>query len=455
MTRRTTGVLALIMGLCLGSACGDDDDGPIAPDNPGRRDAGNDDEPDANGPLPRRDSGAPDVEPGDPEPGLIGTCAIDSNKIYTVAERDEPFLTTPLAVDPNRSSFALPVVDDGSCLDAVNLASMAGAASSGGPQMSVAIDACALVREAVAAASGERWLLATVDNREAPYDVWLQPYAAGKKELGKAQRLSSTSTVEGELALATLRDGENAMLAWSDEGAGQAVHVRPIDKDGAPRGAAVEIERSDTLFYHGLAIDALGADGAALVYWRYSDDFSTSELVFVALDSAGKPLRDAWLLAANAGPSASINLAIDEDGGGIVYARAEAGSGRQVWFQQIDDTGQAAMARTGTARASPVRIVNAPFLGIDVSLAKLRSSYVLAYRALPALMQTRAQIRLYFLDRFGAIIGGSDVSFTSSSSGRTAVRSAYDGRVVIGWTQVNEEDAKSVTKVVRLPCVGG
>jgi hypothetical protein len=65
-----------------------------------------------------------------------------------------------------------------------------------------------------------------------------------------------------------------------------------------------------------------------------------------------------------------------------------------------------------------------------------------------------AQIRLYFLDRYGAVIGNSDVSFTSASGGRTAIQAAYDGRVVVGWSQVNE-DGKSVTKVVRLPCVGG
>jgi hypothetical protein len=450
-------LLILIMGLGLVAACGDDDDGPTGPTIPDEpKDAGSDEEPDADLPLPRKDSGTGEVEAGEPEPGLIGTCAIDSNKIYTMAERDEPFLGTPLAADAVNSRFAFPFVGDGDCLQAVNFASLSGAASGGMPTSSIAIDACALIRETVAASSGGRWLIATVDNREPPYDVWVQAYDPSLAEAGTGKRLSQGSSVEGALAITTLRDGERAMLAWSDEseGEGQALYARPLDKDGAPRGDAVQIEHSATLYYRGLALDALGAAGAGLAYWRYSEDFSTSEIVFVALDETGKPMREAWVLAGGAGPSASVNLAVDEEGGGIVYSRAEAGSGRQVWYQQIDDTGQAAVVRTGGARASALRVVNAPFLGVDVSLAKLRSSFVMVYRALPARDQTRAQIRAYFLDRYGAVIGDSDVSYTSSSGGRTAVRSSYDGRVLIGWSEV-EESGKSVTRVVRLPCVGG
>jgi hypothetical protein len=445
---------ALALGLSLVAACSGSKHGtPIAPG--GKHDAGNADNVDASVDQPVDSGPLPDT--GTPDPGLMGRCAIDSNKIYTVSQRDEPFLETPLAVDPINSLFALPfIAKDGSCLDAVHMASLEGAASSGAPTTDIAIDACSLVQAAVTTAIGDQWLVALVDNREPPYDVWIEPYDAAHKKTGAAQRVTQGSSVEKELALVTLRNGDQAMLAWSDEdsNAGQALYTRPLDKSGAQRGDAVRIEQSATLYYRGLALAALGADGAGLAYLRYSLDFKTSDIVFVALDNSGKPVRAPWVLASSAGPSPSVNLAVDEDSGGIVYSRAEAMTGRQLWFQQIDDTGQAAAARTGTARVSALRFVNAPFKGVDVSVAKLRTSFVVAYRALPAVNQDRAQIRLYFLDRFGAVIGDSDVSYTSLSGGRTAIQSSYDGRVVIGWSEV-EEDGKSATKVVRLPCIGG
>jgi hypothetical protein len=404
-------------------------------------------------PTPTQDAGSDAGSSITPDPDPRGTCAIDADKVFTVLESDQPLSSTPLAVDPINSHFALPFVGTGNCVDAVHVSTFEGAANSGDPKSSVAIDECSLVRSTVTAALNDNWLVALVDNRMPPYDVWVQPYDATLSKLGDAQRISENSSAEQSLALSALASGESAMLAWSDEdeAAGQSLYTRPLDKNGVPLGDAVRIEQSKTLYFRGLGLHALGANGAGLVYWRYSADFETSDVVFVALDEQGKPMRKAWVLASNAGSNASVALASDESGGGIVFARAEATTGRELWFQEIDDTGQAAALRTGTARAPALRFVKAPFKGVDVSVTKLGASYAVAYRALPTPSQAQAQIRLYFLDRFGAVIGSSDVSFTSASGGPTAIAAAYDGRVAVGWSQVNE-DGKSVTKVVRLPC---
>src|SRR6201999_4489322 len=124
-----------------------------------------------------------------------------------------------------------------------------------------------------------------------------------------------------------------------------------------------------------------------------------------------------------AGPSASIDLISDQEGGGLVYSRAEAQTGRQVWFQQIDSDGQPALQRTGTTRAPEQRVVNAPSRGIDVSVTKLRTGFIVTYRSLPKDESSMAMLRLYFLDRFGQVIGSSDVSYTSAAGGRTAIQS--------------------------------
>jgi len=441
------------------AACGGDENRPstVPTNSPDAGDAGerSGSEPyDGSVPLPRRDAGPSQIPPGDPEKGLTGQCAVDSNKIYTVAEREQPFSSTPLAADPNNSRFIMPFVATGSCLDSVHMATLMGAATGGEPDNNSAIDTCARVREAAATALSDRWLIATTDNREAPWDVWVTPYDARNGEVGEARRLSQSSRVESALALATLADGKSALLAYGDEelDVGQALHVRPVDNLGKPTGDAVKLDESNELYFSNLSIKPLG-QGAALVYVRTSLDYTTSDIVFVALDAQGKPIRDPWVLTRNAGPSPSVDLTVDSDGGGIVYARAEASIGRQIWFQKIDASGQAALLATGNTRSPAQRIVNSPARGIDVSLANLRASFVLAYRALPQAEGGRAILRTYFLDRNGAIVGSSDVSYTSTGSGRTSIQSAGDGRVVVAWNEVNDKGL-SALKVARLPCVG-
>jgi hypothetical protein len=210
---------------------------------------------------------------------------------------------------------------------------------------------------------------------------------------------------------------------------------------------------SSQLYFMNLAMKPLG-QGAGLVYVRYSLDYKTSDIVFVALDLLGNPLRAPWVLAGNAGPSPSVDLTIDRNGGGITYSRAEAMTGRQVWFQLIDAAGQAALLRTGTTRSPAQRIVTSPARGIDVSITQLRASFIVAYRSLPQTDGGRAVIRAYFLDRNGAVVGSSDVSYTSDGGGRTNIQASTDGRVVVGWNELKDAGG-SALKVARLPCVGG
>jgi hypothetical protein len=444
---------AAVAALLLVSACGDDEPAKM----PMRRDSGA--ERDASDPVVDaavRDSGTP-KDTGTPEEGLLGNCAIDSNKIYSVKLRSEPFTGTPLAVDPSASMFALPFIGvQSGCLDVVNMTLFKGSSQGGEPMTKIASDHCALVRDAATAAVNGDWLVATVDNRVPPFDIWLQRYDSSKGEQGNPTRLSDVAAVETAIAIASYRDAQHAIVAWGDEAADgvKSLYTRVVDASGVPTGDAVRIQESPDLSFRGLSLAPLGENGAGLAYWRFSGDFATSEIVFRALDDAGKPSREEWVLATNAGPSASVDLATDAKLGGIVWSRAEGSQGRQVWFQRIDATGQAAELLVGPGRSPALRVVNSPFRGIDVSVAKLPTGYVASYRALPTATQPRAAIRLYFLDRNGAIIGDSDVSYTSESGGRTAVEASYDGRVVIGWSQVNM-DGMSELKLVRLPCIGG
>jgi len=193
--RRTASSWRCAVGFGLWvAACGGEENPPatVPTNRPDAGDAGEQSgsEPyDGSVPLPRRDAGTSTIPPGDPAKGLTGPCSVDSNKIYTVAERDRPFSSTPLAADHNNSRFIMPFVATGDCLDSVHMSMLMGAANGGEPTDSPAIDTCALVREAAAAALSDRWLLATTDNREAPYDVWLTPYNPKTGDVGDSPRV--------------------------------------------------------------------------------------------------------------------------------------------------------------------------------------------------------------------------------------------------------------------------
>jgi len=452
-------VQALVLTASLlgaASACGDEEGRPLAPPlvTPDAEplDAGLTDA----APQDDEDAARPDAGNGGPEAGLRGSCAVGSNKIFTVVQRSQPFTSAQLAVDPIGSKFVIPYVASGECLDVVHWASMSGASSAGAPTDSIAIDQCALMKDVAAAPLGDRWLIASIDNRVGAYDIWTQTHPAADSEAPAPERITTNARVEAALSLAALPSGGAFMLAYADEDpAGQRLTVQKLDGSGKAAGDAVVIDQSDKLYFQGISLKALDAEHIGLAYVRFSLDYGTSDIVFVALDTAGKPRRAPWVLAQQAGPSPSVDLASDDEGAGIVYSRVEGSEGRQVWFQQIDHDGTAAEVRAGAGPAAALRIVNTPARGVDVSMTKLRTSFIVTYRALAPLNKTeeRPRVRVYFLDRFGAVVGNSDVSYTSSAGGRTAVESANDGRVIMSWNEVNESG--SALKVVRLPCLGG
>ena len=120
-------------------------------------------------------------------------------------------------------------------------------------------------------------------------------------------------------------------------------------------------------------------------------------------------------------------------------------------------SGNAAPVRQGLSvggPSEPKRVVAPPSNAIDASLAKLPNGYVVAYRAMPGLLLEEPRIRLHFIDSEGNVIGMSDVALASEAGGRTAIEAANDGRVALGWADMNEDGTSSLI-VAKLPCVGG
>jgi hypothetical protein len=68
------------------------------------------------------------------------------------------------------------------------------------------------------------------------------------------------------------------------------------------------------------------------------------------------------------------------------------------------------------------------------------------------------RIRVHFLDRRGEIIGDGSVALAAMTGGQTALESAFDGRLVLSWTDselvgdAGFEEPLSTLRALVVPC---
>ena len=444
----------------LGACGGDDDDSaPVGP----AKDAGGggEDEFDATF-APPIEVDAGQAEPGDPPADLAKeSCAVDTNKLYDLVAFDRAPEPTRLAVDLPGSRFALAYIDESKdCVDAVYVAQIEGERASAKPDISFALDPCSMIDSAAIEYNGERWLLGTIDARGDARDLWIQEFDPDDKETFPAHNVTESDEPERAFALLSLTEGDGVVAAWVEDGlitgSSQRLKVRKLSAGGEPEEDVVELDqpKGSTWTISGLTMAQFGANYVGLGYRRQSQD-GHAELVLDVLDRQGERDRDTLVLSKDAGGYGGIDLVADEEGGGVIYSVVQ-GLSEQLWFQLLDVNAHVAKVNNGVTSGGAMealRVVGPPYKANDASLAKLPNGYAVAYRALPGGDLDAPRIRVHFLDRFGRILAKSDVAHAEPTGGRTAIKSAYDGRVVVGWS---DQDAagKTTMTAVRLPCVG-
>jgi len=450
------GLCAALLGLSWG--CGGDDGGGVSTMP---RDAQMEDASaafDANGPRPVGPAiDAAAIIPGDPPPELEGqVCAVDTNKLYGLVTLDRPAAPTQLAADQVNSRFGMMYVGDSrECIDAVFLASVEGPANVGEPEIELVSDGCTSVQTTAVTHNGLRWLAAMVDGRQGTTDLSVQAYD-GEHEFD-VHRITSSAAPEREVAIAEV--GDAVAVAWVEQDAMTSMstlQIRLLSSDGEPTAESVVLEQSDVWTFSSLSLARIGTRFIGLAYRRF-DGATSAEIVLEVLraDTAERE-REGWILTSEAGAFGGVDLATDDEGGGVVYSLGQADS-QQLWFQQLDRNGNAAPVMNGNlvgGPSVPERILGPPLKAVDASVAKLPVGFAVAYRALPSGTVSSPRIRVQFLDRLGSVVSSSDVALASEFGGRTAIESGYDGRIAIGWTDT-DEDGKSTLTVIKLPCVGG
>jgi hypothetical protein len=458
--------LVLALAVPFAGCGGDDDDDSTAvgpkPDGGTKNGQGDDGNGDLDASYARPitvDAGMD--EPGDPPAELADqSCAVDTNKLYDLITFDRLPEPTRLGVDVVDSRFALAYVDKSeACIDAVYVAELDGAVGAGAPKPVLAIDPCSIVDRAAVEYDGKHWLLGTIDARKNMRDLWVQELDVGSKHEYDAYNVTDSAAAEREFALLSL--GEDGVLAaWVEDdgvvGGAARLKTRMLSASGKPEGEPSDLEQPEDVAWtiSGLSMAALGTDYVGLVY-RRADNEGRAELVLDVLSRGGERDRDPWVLSEQAGAYGTIDVAAGDNGAGAIYSIVQ-GTSEQLWFQGLGLDGKAVSVTTGGQTGGPAearRIVSPPYKASDASLVKLPNGFAVAYRALPGGDVTSARIRVHFLDNFGRILDKSDVALAEPQGGRTAIKVAYDGRVVIGWSDTDDAGKTTLT-TIKLPCVG-
>lgn len=442
-------------------ACGDDEKPPV---NTADDDASVMEEPDDMfdaGPFPFEPPDPNDVYPGDPPEELAGQlCAAHTNKIYDLATTQGNAVPALLAVDRQRSRFGMAFVSAGgdACTSGVSFAELYGPPGAVEASPTMAYDDCTLIETAAIARGDGAWLLAVTDNRMEARDLWVHAFDPESGDTIAVHRVTENMAAEASVGLLNL-DRNRALIVWTEtafDNTGTSLVARFLSGEGEPEGEPVELEAASDAFYTGMAMTRLGDELIGLVYRRDGGAGGHAIVLDVLSAQTAERDRDPWVLTYEAGALGTVDIASDSRGAGVAYTVVQ-GLSRQVWFQPLGLDGYAAPVESGPntgGPADPNRIVGAPQLGVDVSLARMATGFAVAYRALPSVRVPVAQIRAHFLDRRGEILGDSAIALAAESGGQTALESAFDGNMVLSWSDSDDEGLTTLRSLV-VPCGPG
>jgi hypothetical protein len=456
----------VLLGFLQGcGGCGDDEPPAVSSDRDGEV------EEDASftgpdtGPPPVDVPDASDIFPGEPPPELEGEqCAAHTNKIYELTTTPGDPVPAQLAVDRLSAHFGMTFMssaDDLMCSSGVGFAELYGPPGSVEAEPMIAYDECTLIEQAAIARGDDAWLLAITDNRMEARDLWVHAFDPESGDTIATHRITENMAAESSVALLSI-ERDRTLIVWTEtafDSSGTALRAQFLSGEGEPTGEPVELAEASTAFYSGMSMALLGDNYIGLVYRKEDASVFSAVLEVLSIETAEAD-REPWVLTAEAGFGGSVDIASDSRGAGVVYTIWQ-GTSRQVWFQALGLDGRALpvmMANQTGGPSEPNSIVGTQQPAVDVSVAKLATGFVVAYRALPSPSVPQPRIRVHFLDRRGEIIGEGSVALAAMTGGQTALESAFDGRLILSWSDselvgdAGFEEPLSTLRALVVPC---
>jgi len=291
--------------------------------------------------------------------------------------------------------------------------------------------------------TGTSFLAAYYDNSVAGagYEVFVRPVDATGMPTGTAARLSNNMVRDDNPAL--LRMGSANLVVWvEDDTTDRVARAAIISDSGSIMGAVQTL----TTPPESPATPVLSAlSGGAGMAWA-ENRASGSDAVLLRVDtSAALVAGSKVVLSTEHDAAGAVDLATtDASGGAAVFDVSVSGVRPEVHFREVGADG---------SLPAPERIVSlAPATGKDASIAALAGGYVVAYRALPDGTITEPTLRLTLLDLRGEILNTFEGPTMAADGGRTTIRVAGDGRLLVAWEDQDAVAGGRRLRAARVRC---
>ncbi|NOY90463.1 MAG: hypothetical protein GXP55_04575 [Deltaproteobacteria bacterium] len=346
-----------------------------------------------------------------------------------------------VSVAPSASSWGLAWSDASDAFENIRARVVP---SSGGLGMNRDVTTGFAISEGAAILStGSGFLAAYYDNSDfgAGYEIYVRGLDSSGAPTAEPVRLSNNTVRDDNPTL--LRMGTANLVVWVEDDMTNRVAKGAIISDA---GAIMGSVQTLTTSPESPSLLTLGplAGGAGLVWTEANTD--GTDAVMLRVDSSARLVAGSKIvLSTEHNASGGVDLATDDvTGGAAVFDVSVEGVRAEVRFREI--------GADGTLPA-PERIVSvAPATGRDASLAPLAGGYVVAYRALPDGTITEPRLRLTLLDVRGDVLSSFDGPAMLAQGGRTTVRVAGDGRVLVAWEDQDTADGSRRMRAVRVRC---
>lgn len=427
ITRATVVLSVLLM------ACGGDDEGP-PPWTAATGGSGGTGGMDASVPFDAGTDDASDTDASDDDAGTAPRCAPSD---------DDRFQAETVAADP--SSFSLYGAPAGFglahevnvCGNGINVTRFPSIGGAFSPQTVInGSGDCSRAYDPALYFANGIWRLFYWDNRGGENQLWSVVLDSGAQPT-----LEVASAQSGRSPLLT-KIGSDTFLGWVEQSTPAsewtAFYLRKVtDTPDAPTPViAPETEQ------HGFGFAFSGIETVGAVAWI--DTLSLERGAFLQpLDENGEIAGLPVTLATQVSNRSSVDLADGAMNAAVVYSTVTDNVAFEVRFRQLDETGRP----TGAEE----RIVTRNERGTDASIAAIGNGYVVAYRALPAVADGSALVKLFLIDKNGRrLTTPVDIASTTEGGGRVTVRTSFDGRFTVAW--IEADGATQRVRMVRIPC---
>lgn len=299
---------------------------------------------------------------------------------------------------------------------------------------------CAKLRDPVMllANSGASARIDFISTREGPWETYaLDPLSSSPTP----KRLSDGTTNYLSRELTGVVVGQKPLLAWIEQ---EELSADRVVRDGASAPVLVPTSLASKLVSVALGQYGDGKGGRATALLYAANDGTKLRLFMQDLDADFAPKGDARLLSERIDPGVHMDMVARESGAGLVFTEGESVAAQLRYLELGPD---------GAPLAAPIKLTSGNQVARGPSIASFAGGHVVAFRAVRPDAPMRAVLRILFLDPQGNIAGFRDVLETSASGGAVVMRAGVDGRLVIGFAEVDSDGAQTF-HVARVTCNG-